>query len=113
MFVVIFIALYLLLNLQWPISPWWALSYLLLSLLSFLIYALDKSAARAGRQRIPENTLHLLALSGGWPGALIAQQVLRHKSSKLAFRIVFWLTVCLNIALFLLLTTPLLAKLIS
>ncbi|MFZ6749487.1 DUF1294 domain-containing protein [Undibacterium sp. Ren11W] len=109
----LFIALYLLLNLQWPISPWWALSYLLLSLASLLIYAIDKAAAKAGRRRIPENSLHLLALLGGWPGALIAQQWLRHKSSKLAFRIVFWFSVGLNIVLFLLLTTPLLAVLIG
>lgn len=107
----LFIFLYFLLNLQWPLPPWWALSYLLLSLLCFVIYALDKAAAKAGRWRTPENTLHLLALLGGWPGALLAQQWLRHKSSKLAFRIVFWMTVVLNIALFLLFTTPLLSLL--
>ncbi|AZP13512.1 DUF1294 domain-containing protein [Undibacterium parvum] len=105
----LFILLYLLIDLRWPMPHWWALSYLLLSLLCLVVYAIDKAAAKAGRWRTPENTLHLLALSGGWPGALLAQQWLRHKSSKLAFRIVFWITVVLNIALFLLFTTPLLA----
>lgn len=72
--------------------------YLGLSLLSFLQYALDKHAARNDRRRTPENTLHLVALAGGWPGALFAQQVLRHKSVKTSFRIVFWFTVLLNLA---------------
>jgi uncharacterized membrane protein YsdA (DUF1294 family) len=111
--IVLFVILYLLLNLKWVIAVWWAISYLILSLFSVLIYAIDKSAARAGRQRIPENTLHVLALLGGWPGALLAQQWLRHKSSKLSFRIVCWFTVVLNIAAFLLVNTPLLAVLDS
>jgi uncharacterized membrane protein YsdA (DUF1294 family) len=109
--IVLFVVLYLLLNLKWALASWWAISYLALSLLSLLIYAIDKSAARAGRQRIPENSLHVVALLGGWPGALLAQQWLRHKSSKLSFRIVCWCTVVLNIAVFMLLNTPLLAVL--
>jgi uncharacterized membrane protein YsdA (DUF1294 family) len=111
--ITLFVVLYLLLNLKWAIASWWAISYLALSLLSLLIYAIDKSAARAGRQRIPENSLHVVALLGGWPGALLAQQWLRHKSSKLSFRIVCWFTVVLNIAAFMLLNTPLLAVLVS
>lgn len=71
----------------------------LMSLLSYAVYAADKQAARQGRRRVPERTLHLLALLGGWPGALLAQQRLRHKSRKAAFRAVFWLTVLLNGAL--------------
>lgn len=64
--------------------------------LAFLAYALDKSAARADRWRISENTLHLFGLAGGWPGALVAQQALRHKSSKASFQLVFWTTVVIN-----------------
>ena len=70
--------------------------YLVLSLATFLAYALDKSAAVAGRSRTPEKILHLFGLAGGWPGALLAQQLLRHKSSKRAFQTVFWITVTLN-----------------
>jgi uncharacterized membrane protein YsdA (DUF1294 family) len=70
--------------------------YLALSLFTFLIYALDKSAAEAGRRRTPEKILHLFGLAGGWPGALFAQQLLRHKSSKREFQTVFWTTVILN-----------------
>lgn len=74
---------------------WW---YAGLSALTFVIYALDKSAAQSGQWRTKESTLHLLALGGGWPGALVAQQLLRHKSAKAEFRAVFWLTVLLNVA---------------
>jgi len=63
-----------------------------------VVYAIDKRAARKNRWRIPEAQLHLLALLGGWPGAIIAQQVLRHKSVKPLFRIIFWISVGLNIA---------------
>lgn len=78
----------------------WAILWLYLgaSLLSFVVYALDKSAAKADRQRTPENTLHMLALVGGWPGALYAQERLRHKSSKKRFRLIYWATVLLNLA---------------
>jgi len=70
--------------------------YLIASLLTFIKYALDKSSAKKSKWRNPESTLHLLSIVGGWPGALIAQQILRHKSKKLSFRIVFWFTVLLN-----------------
>lgn len=75
-----------------------ALSYWVLSVVSVIAYALDKSAARRGGQRLSENSLHLIAMLGGWPGALIAQQVLRHKTKKRAFRTVFWITVLVNVA---------------
>ena len=67
---------------------------------SFLAYALDKSAAINGRRRTPEKTLHLLGLAGGWPGALLAQQLLRHKCSKGSFVAVFWITVAANVTVF-------------
>jgi len=76
------------------------LAYVALSLVTFMAYAFDKSAAVAGRWRTPEKTLHLLALAGGWPGALAAQQLLRHKTRKQSFVAVFWVTVLLNVAAF-------------
>jgi len=82
------------------------LFYLVVSLLTFVVYALDKSAARRNAWRTPESTLHMLSLVGGWPGAMIAQQTLRHKSRKVEFRIVFWLTVILNIGIYVWLLTP-------
>ncbi|WP_226664592.1 DUF1294 domain-containing protein [Microbulbifer aggregans] len=73
------------------------LTYVVFSLLTYLLYYLDKSAARQGRWRTKESSLHLLALAGGWPGALVAQKTLRHKSRKQPFRFIFWLTVLANI----------------
>ena len=66
------------------------------SSLTFILYAYDKSKAQRGAWRTPESTLHLFSLAGGWPGAAIAQQTLRHKSQKKEFRFVFWLTVIAN-----------------
>lgn len=70
--------------------------YLAASVVTFLAYAIDKSAASHNARRTPENTLHLLALLGGWPGAVAAQRLLRHKSVKKPFQISFWGTVVLN-----------------
>ena len=70
--------------------------YLVASAIAFVAYALDKSAAQNGRRRTPEATLHLFGVVGGWPGALFAQRVFRHKSSKVEFQRVFWVTVVVN-----------------
>ena len=73
--------------------------YGIASLLTFLIYAVDKEAAKKGGWRIKESTLHLLSFIGGWPGALVAQTALHHKTRKQPFRFVFWVTVVLNVGL--------------
>ena len=70
--------------------------YLAASPVAFLAYAFDKSAARGERWRTKEGTLHLFGLIGGWPGAFVAQKFLRHKTKKLSFQIIFWVTVVLN-----------------
>lgn len=72
--------------------------YVLASLVAVGLYWLDKRAATEGRWRTPESTLHLCALMGGWPGAVIAQRMLRHKTRKPAFRAAFWATVVINIS---------------
>ncbi len=72
--------------------------YFGLSLLLLLLYAKDKSAAKKGKWRTPESTLHLFSILGGWPGGTLAQSFLRHKSKKLSFRVYFWLTVIINCA---------------
>ncbi|VXC24130.1 Cold-shock protein [Pseudomonas sp. 8AS] len=78
-------------------GAFWALgAYPLLSLISFAQYWHDKRSAQTGRWRTAENSLHVTELLGGWPGALLAQQLLRHKTRKLSFQLVFWAIVLLH-----------------
>jgi uncharacterized membrane protein YsdA (DUF1294 family) len=70
-----------------------------MSLVCFIAYGLDKRQAVNGGRRVSERTLHLLALLGGWPGALIAQRHFRHKTRKVQFRIVFWMVVVIHIGI--------------
>ena len=69
----------------------------LMSIVTFMAYAADKHFAQSGRWRIPEANLHLLELLCGWPGAVFAQRVLRHKTRKTGYRVVFWMMVLLNL----------------
>jgi uncharacterized membrane protein YsdA (DUF1294 family)/cold shock CspA family protein len=80
--------------------------YLGASAVAFLVYAADKAAARKNARRIKESTLHLLGLAGGWPGALAAQQLLRHKSKKESFRKTFRATVLVNCGVLVCCLTP-------
>jgi uncharacterized membrane protein YsdA (DUF1294 family)/cold shock CspA family protein len=70
--------------------------YVVVSLIAFLVYRHDKSAAQQNQWRTGEGTLILLALLGGWPGAFVAQHFFHHKTKKTSFQIVFWVTVLLN-----------------
>lgn len=105
--ITIFLLFYLVIAVVWTLPIWVAGLYLVLSVATFLAYAADKSAASAGAWRTPEVTLHGLALAGGWPGALLAQQFLRHKSTKREFRQAFWGTVLLNLVGLVVLASPL------
>ena len=82
------------------VPPWADLLYAGASALSFALHAVDKAAAIDKRDRIPESMLLWLGFVGGWPGAIVAQQVLRHKTAKRSFRIRFWLSVIANAAIF-------------
>ncbi|GAA5205631.1 hypothetical protein GCM10025774_03740 [Microbacterium kyungheense] len=77
---------------------WIPALYLAMSIGGFAAYGVDKSAAKAGRGRVSEQTLLTVGLLGGWPGALIAQQVFRHKTRKRSFRRMFWFTILINVA---------------
>ena len=94
----LFLILYAWTTWAWGVPAMVGMLYLAVSALCFAAYALDKSAARRKERRTPERTLLLLGLAGGWPGALLAQQWLRHKTAKRSFRQLFWCTVVANVA---------------
>lgn len=97
----LFAAAYAFATFRWDLPLLVGGAYLAISLSCFVAYAIDKSAAKKGNWRTPESTLLLLGLVGGWPGALLAQKWLRHKTSKQSFQWKFYLTVVLNLGLFL------------
>ncbi|MEZ8156950.1 DUF1294 domain-containing protein [Vibrio splendidus] len=80
--------------------------YLVIGVVTFFVYAKDKRAAINGNWRVPEKTLHTFSIAGGWLGALIAQEKLRHKTQKQPFRSIYWLTVVINVAAFAWTLTP-------
>ncbi len=104
--ILLFCVFYAFATVAWALPPAVGAVYLAASAASFIAYAADKAAARAGRRRTPERTLLLLGLAGGWPGAVLAQQWLRHKSNKASFRSRFYATVLLNAGLFAWLASP-------
>lgn len=58
---------------------------IIINVLAFLVYGLDKQKAKRGAWRIPEATLLLLAAIGGSVGAFAGMQVFRHKTRHLKF----------------------------
>lgn len=98
--VLLFASLLLGATLARGLPPAVALAYLVASATCFAVYARDKAAARGGRRRTSERTLLVLSLLGGWPGAVLAQQWLRHKTRKQPFQNLFWLSVALHVGLF-------------
>jgi len=93
-------------HLAWPLPRPVPMLYSSLSMALFVVYGIDKWSARRGGGRVPEGTLHLLALLGGWPGALLGQQVFAHKISKPAFLRWTWAMTSLNLLLLVGLCTP-------
>lgn len=111
--IVTFTAIYLIGFVYWP-QPLWVIGfYLVASLICFWLYWADKRRARCGGWRISEGALLVWGFIGGWPGAILAQQMLRHKTQKRSFRQAFWATVIVNVLLLVLLGIPILHRLID
>lgn len=84
-------------QMAWSGHSWLPLAlYPCVSLISLLLYWQDKQQARNQAWRTPEKVLHASELLGGWPGALLAQQLFRHKTRKLSFQLTFWAIVALH-----------------
>lgn len=107
--ILLFALVYVLADMRWQLARWVAAGYLLLSLICLVLFVWDKVAAQAGRRRISENKLLFWSLLGGWPGAIVAQAVMRHKINKTAFCVRFWFATALNIVVFIAFATPVFA----
>ena len=76
-----------------PFMMW----FLLVNVLTVVIYGVDKLAACKGWRRVPEITLLVFGVVGGWPGAIVGQQCFRHKTQKQPFKTYFVISVIVNI----------------
>lgn len=101
-----FAVLYALVAFLWRVPNLVGGAYVLLSVACFAAYAVDKAAASSGRWRVSEQTLLAIGLFGGWPGGILAQQFMRHKSVKASFRAEFRVTVAVNVCAFVILSSP-------
>ncbi|MGX5107358.1 DUF1294 domain-containing protein [Enterobacter cloacae] len=77
---------------SYPFAMW----FLLINMLTIAIYGVDKTAARKGMRRVPEITLLAFGAVGGWPGAILSQQLFRHKTQKQPFKTWFYVSVVLS-----------------
>jgi uncharacterized membrane protein YsdA (DUF1294 family) len=98
--VALFLVVLAMLFIMQKIALWIPVGYCLLSLITFLLYGIDKRNAIKSRWRISEKILQIFALLGGWPGALFAQQAFRHKTQKRPFIFVLWLAILTNTGIF-------------
>ena len=80
-------------------SSSFAVWFLLINVLTMAIYGADKTAARKGMRRVPEATLLVFGVTGGWPGAIVGQQLFRHKTQKQPFKKYFFISVVVSIAM--------------
>ncbi|MHA0988866.1 DUF1294 domain-containing protein [Enterobacter ludwigii] len=71
---------------------------LLINVLTLAMYGADKMAARRAMRRVPEATLLVFGLIGGWLGAIIGQQLFRHKTQKQPFKTYFIVSVIVSIS---------------
>lgn len=109
----IFALSYPLISMVWGINLYVGIAYLVMSVVCAGAYWVDKDSAKIGAWRVSESTLLTLGLLCGWPGAIVAQHVFQHKTTKPSFRIEHWGTVIMNLAAFYVITTPLLPKILQ
>ena len=71
----------------------------LINLITFFYFGVDKLKAQLSHRRVPEKTLWILALVGGTVGALAGMNFFRHKTKKNSFQIVIAFILLIQIAL--------------
>lgn len=60
---------------------------LIVNIIAFFLYGLDKWKAIHHKWRVSEHTLLFLAVVGGSVGAWVGMQVYKHKTQKMKFRL--------------------------
>jgi uncharacterized membrane protein YsdA (DUF1294 family) len=80
--------------LEWPLLVAYLIS---VNTLTFLMYGFDKRQSIKQGPRVPELILHLLALVGGSPAALVGQLTFRHKTRKQPFKAIFIAIIVLQV----------------
>lgn len=77
---------------------------IIINIIAFYLYGVDKRKARKGKWRIPENTLLGVALIGGSLGALLGMYLFHHKTKHWKFKILVPLFLVLHVIICFLLT---------
>lgn len=72
--------------------------YTIMSLICFILFYIDKKRSETNGWRIAEYYLHLVELLGGWPGALLGQKYIRHKTQKWKYKLVLWAIILVHAA---------------
>ena len=77
----------------------WVMWLILANILTMALYGVDKMAARKAWRRVPESTLLMFGVVGGWVGAIAGQQIFRHKTQKQPFKTYFIISVIVSLSL--------------
>lgn len=77
--------------------------FMLVSLISVIVTAYDKSAAKRGKRRVRERTLMLLSLFGGSVAMYLTMLTIRHKTKHKKFTVGIPLIIILQLILAILL----------
>jgi uncharacterized membrane protein YsdA (DUF1294 family) len=72
---------------------------IVLSVLTLSLYGIDKAQSKRKGARVPEKTLHLLALAGGFLGGWAGRYVFHHKTNKGIFIFVLILSTVIHLVL--------------
>jgi uncharacterized membrane protein YsdA (DUF1294 family) len=83
------------LDLTWNLTIGYVI---LINIITFVLFGLDKSKAVRGSSRISEFTLLLFSLIGGAPGGALGMKLFRHKTKKVGFKVIMGLILLVNLA---------------
>ncbi len=97
LFVLLFYLLLFALVLDSRVHYMLLLYYVILGLITLILFAKDKYASKNGVWRIPEVTLYIFSLFGGWTGGVIGQKAFRHKTQKQPFKTFYLITIGFNL----------------